>query len=284
MSAADYTRLVLLAAIWGGSYIFMRVAAPAFGPVWTAEGRLLIAGLVLAAWFRFSGFEAGWRRHWKPYLAIGLVNMALPSLFYAFALQYIPAAIGVVLNSTSPIFGAGLAALLLKERFSASMALGCAAGFAGVALVVQPGALETSPMFVPSVLACLAACLCYGYNGVVMRRYAADVPSRGIAVAGQLAAAAMLLPLAPLVPPPGAIGGLELGNLLALGLLGNALGFVLYFRLIADVGATRALTVTYLMPLFGLVWGYIFLGEALPPSALAGVVLILAGTALVTRR
>jgi drug/metabolite transporter (DMT)-like permease len=283
VKTADYLRLVALAAIWGGSYIFMRVAAPAFGAAWTAEGRLLIAGLVLAAWCRLSGFNPEWRRHWKAYAAIGLVNLALPSLFYAFALQYVPAAVGVVLNSTSPMFGALLAWLLLGDRFSLRMAVGCLAGFAGVALVVRPAGLSGAPMFIPAALACLAACLCYGYNGIVMRRHAAGVPSRGIAAAGQLAAALMLLPLTPFMPPPGEILLLQAANLLALGLLGNALGFVMYFRLINDVGATRALTVTYLMPFFGLLWGMLFLGETLPASSLAGGILILLGTVLVTR-
>jgi drug/metabolite transporter (DMT)-like permease len=282
MKIADYTRLVLLAALWGGSFIFMRLAAPAFGTVLTAEGRLLIAGLVLAAWFRFAGFDPQLRRHWRPYAAVGLVNLALPSLFYAFALRHIPASMGAVLNSTSPMFGALLAALFLGERLSVLKTAGCAAGIAGVALVVQPGALAEAPMFGYAVAACLAACLCYGYNGVLMKRYA-DVPSRGFAVGGQIAAALMLLPLAPFSPPTAAIGAIEICNLLALALLGNALGFVMYFRLIADVGATRALTVTYLMPFFGLLWGMLFLGESLPASALAGGVLILTGTVLVTR-
>jgi drug/metabolite transporter (DMT)-like permease len=282
MKIADYTRLALLAAIWGASFIFMRVAAPAFGTVLTAEGRLLIAGLVLAAWFRFSGFDAQWRRHWKAYAAIGLVNLALPSLLYAFALTHIPASVGAVLNSTAPMFGALLAALFLGERLTMRKAVGCMAGIAGVALVVKPGALTETPMFGYAAAACLAACFCYGYNGILMKRYAA-VPSRGIAVGGQVAAALMLLPLVPYSPPSAAIGAIEISNLLALALLGNALGFVMYFRLISDVGATRALTVTYLMPFFGLLWGMLFLGESLPVSALAGGVLILAGTVLVTR-
>jgi len=282
MKTADYTRLVLLAALWGASFMFMRVAAPVFGTVLTAEGRLLIAGLVLAAWFRFAGFDPQPRRYWKPYAAIGLVNLALPSLFYAFALRYIPASMGAVLNSTAPMFGALLAALFLGERLTARKAAGCAAGIAGVALVVRPGALVETPMFGYAAAACLAACLCYGYNGVLMRRYA-DVPSRGFAVGGQIAAALMLLPLLPFSPPAAAIGAIEISSLLALALFGNALGFVMYFRLISDVGATRALTVTYLMPFFGLLWGMLFLGESLPASALAGGALILAGTVLVTR-
>ncbi|MBC7802275.1 MAG: DMT family transporter [Candidatus Parcubacteria bacterium] len=283
MKAADYARLIVLAAIWGASFIFMRVAAPAFGTAWTAEGRLLVAALVLAAWFRFAGFDAQWRRHWKAYAAIGLVNLALPSLLYAFALRHVSASVGAVLNATAPMFGALLAAFFLAERFTARKAAGCICGIAGVVLVVGPGAMDQTPMFGYAVAACLSACLCYGYNGVLMRRYAPGLPSRGVAVGGQLAAALMLLPLLPFALPPGPVGALEISNLLALALLGNALGFVMYFRLISDVGATRALTVTYLMPLFAVLWGMLFLGESLPASALAGGVLILAGTVLVTR-
>ena len=283
MTPADYGRLILLAALWGASFIFVRVAAPAFGAAWTAEGRLLLGGAVLAAWFHLTGFDAQWRRHWKAYAAIGLVNLALPSLFYAFALRHIPASVGAVLNSTSPIFGALCAAWFLGERLTPGRIAGCAAGFAGVALVVQPDTFEQSPMFAAAVLACLAACACYGYNGVIMRRQAAGVPSRGIAVGGQLAAALMVLPLLPLDMPAATIGAVAAANLVAVGLLSNALGFVLYFRLIADVGAMRALTVTYLMPFFGLLWGWLFLGESLPPSTLAGGALILSGTVLVTR-
>jgi len=283
MRVADYLRLVLLSALWGGSFIFLRVAAPAFGIVWTAEGRLLIASLALAAWFRLIGFDPQWRRHARAYLAIGVVNLLLPSLLYAFALAHLPASVGVVLNATSPMFGALCAALFLGERLTARKTAGCVAGIAGVFLVVGPGGFAGDPLAGAAAAACLAACACYGYNGVIMRRAAAGVPARGIAVGSQAAAALLLLPLVPLASPAAPVGALAAGNLIALALLGNAFGFVLYFRLIADAGATRALTVTYLMPLFGQLWGRVFLGESLPASALAGGVLILSGTVLVTR-
>lgn len=283
MQAADYLRLAFLAAIWGGSFIFLRVAAPVLGAAAVAEGRLLIAGLVLTVWFRLAGFDPQWRRYWKQYFAIGLVNMALPSLLYGFAMMHIPAALAAILNSTSPMFGALFAALFLGERLGARKALGCAAGACGVALIAQPGGFASTPMFAAAVAACLAACVCYGYTGVVLRKFAAQTPSRGVAVGSQLTGAAMLLPLLAFSPLPAEPSALALSNLLALALLGNALGMVLYFRLIADTGATRALTVTYLMPLFAVLWGMLFLGESLPASALAGGVLILAGTVLVTR-
>jgi drug/metabolite transporter (DMT)-like permease len=283
MQTADYLRLVFLAAIWGGSFIFQRVAAPVLGAVAVAEGRLLIAGLVLSLWFRLTGFDPDWRRHWKQYIAIGMVNMALPSLLYGFAMMHVPAALAAILNSTSPMFGALFAALFLGERLTARKIAGCAAGASGVALIAQPGGFASTPMFATAVAACLAACVCYGYTGVVMRKFAAQTPSRGVAVGSQLTGAAMLLPLLAFLPPPAEPTVLALSNLLALALLGNALGMVLYFRLITDTGATRALTVTYLMPLFAVLWGMLFLGESLPASALAGGALILAGTVLVTR-
>jgi len=283
MTTPDYLRLVLLSAVWGGSFIFMRVAAPAFGVVWTAEGRLLLASMVLAAWFRLAGFDPQWLRHARAYLTIGIVNLLLPSLFYAFALRHIPASVGAVLNATSPMFGALCAALFLNERLSAHKAAGCVAGVAGVFLIVGPGGFAADPLAGAAIAACLAACACYGYNGVLMHRLARGIPARGIAVGGQAAAALLLLPLAPFAPPAGAVSSLAIGNLLALAVLGNALGFVLYFRLIADTGAARALTVTYLMPLFALLWETLFLGESLSASALAGGVLILSGTILVTR-
>ena len=262
---------------------FQRVAAPVLGAAMVAEGRLLIAGLVLAAWFRITGFDPQWRSHWKQYLAIGLVNMALPSLLYGFAMMHIPASLAALLNSTSPMFGALFAALFLGERLTARKVFGCVAGACGVALIAQPGGFASTPMFAAAVAACLAACACYGYTGVVLRKFAAQTSSRGIAVGSQLSGAAMLLPLLAFSPPPAEPTALALTNLLALALLGNALGMVLYFRLITDTGATRALTVTYLMPLFAVFWGMLFLGEALPASALAGRLLILAGTVLVTR-
>ena len=283
MKPADYVRLVLLAAIWGASFIFQRVASPVLGAALTAEGRLLIAGLVLAVWFRVTGFDPQWRRHGRQYFAIGVVNMALPSLLYAFAMIYIPASLAAILNSTSPMFGALFGALFLRERLTLRKGFGCAAGALGVALAAGQDAFAATPMFGVAVAACLAACICYGYTGVVIRRYAADTPSRGIAVGSQLAGAVLLLPLLPFSPPVSEPTVFAVSNLVALALLGNALGMVLYFRLIVDVGMTRALTVTYLMPAFALLWGALFLGEALPAGALAGAVLILAGTVLVTR-
>jgi drug/metabolite transporter (DMT)-like permease len=283
VQAADYARLVLLAAIWGGAFPFMRVAAPAFGPAWTAELRVLIGGLALLAWFRLTGYDAGLRRNARAYLRIGAIGIALPFVLYSFAAMHAPASLLSILNATAPMFGLVWSVSFGDERATLRRFLGLVLGLAGVVLVAAPPGAAADPLFGWAVAAALGACCAYGSVGVVMKRWSEGAAPRGMAAGNQLAGALLLLPLLPLLPPPGAPSPLAIANLLALALLASAVAFPLYFRLIADVGATRALTVTYLIPLFGVLWGWLFLGEALPAAALAGGALILSGTALVTR-
>jgi len=283
VNAADTARLVALAAIWGAAFIFLRVVAPVLGAAWTAELRVLLGGLALLVWFRVIGFDPALRRHWRAYLAVGTINSALPFSMFGFAAMHLPGSILAILNSTSPMFGMLFGALFAGERVTAKKLIGLAAGACGVALVVQPGGIQTGPMFGWAIGAALGACACYGMTGVVIRRFAKDAPPRGVAVGNQLAAAVVLLPLLPLLPPVGTPSLVVAGNLLALALLASAVAYLLYFRLIADVGALRALTVTFLIPVFGTFWGWLFLNESLPAAAFAGGALIVAGTVLVTR-
>jgi len=283
MRAADYARLVLLAAIWGAAFIFLRVVAPVLGPAWTAEPRVLLGGLALVAWFRIAGVGLGLRRHARSYLLIGTANIAIPFVLYSYAAMHAPASLLSIVNATAPIFGLAWGATLGDERVTVRKAAGLALGVAGVALIVRlPGAAGDA-QFVWAVAAALAACCCYGVTGVLVKRHSSGATPQGMAAGNQLAAALVLLPLLPLFPPLAAPSALVLANLLGLALLASGVAFLLYFRLIADVGATRALTVTYLIPLFGVLWGWLFLGEALPASALAGGAMILGGTILVTR-
>jgi len=283
MTAADTARLVALAAIWGAAFIFLRVVAPVLGPAWTAELRVLLGGLALLLWFRVIGFDPALKGHWRTYLAVGTINSALPFSLFGFAAMHLPASIMAILNSTSPMFGMLFGALFGGERVTRAKLAGLAAGAGGVALVVQPGGLDVGPMFGWAIAAALGACACYGMTGVVIRRIGREAPPRGVAAGNQLAAAIVLLPLLPFVPPSGAPDLLVAGNMLALAVLASGVAYLLYFRLIADVGALRALTVTFLIPVFGTFWGWLFLGETLPAAAFAGAALIICGTVLVTR-
>ncbi len=281
MGSADIARLTALAAMWGASFIFLRVVAPALGPVVTAAARVLIAGGALLAWAQLTRFDAQLKRHWRAYVVIGVVNSSIPFVLYAFAALYIPASYSVILNSVAPLFAALLAPLFIADSFSARKMMGLAGGAAGVALVSGAGPIDLGAASVAAVAACLGAALCYAVGGIYIKRHAPTAPPLGIAAWSQIFAGIALLPLVPLSPIRGDFGVVVVGNMLALALLCSAIAYLLYFRLIADIGPTRALTVTFLMPLFGMLWGALFLGESITAPMLAGCALIVGGVALV---
>ena len=281
MRQADIARLVSLAAIWGASFLFNRITAPVLGPVVTAELRTLIAGVALAAWFAFAGFDPQWRRWWPQYMVVGVLSSAVPFLLWAYAALTLQAGLLSVLNATSPMWGALCSALVLGERLHGRRVMGLALGVVGVALVTQPTGPQA--LYYPAVIAALAAAFCYGRAAAYMKRWASNVPARGMAVGTQLVAGVILIPLIPLWPPAAAPTMIVAGSMLALGLICGAIAYLLYFRLIADIGATGALTVTYLIPVFGVLWGALFLGETLTALMLAGGVLVVLGTVFVLR-
>ena len=284
MKPADYARLVALAALWGGAFIFLRVAAPVLGPAWTPELRVLLGGLALLAWFRYRGFDPGLRRYARSYLLLGPAIIALPFALYSFASIHAPASLLSIVNATSPIFGVAWSAAFGDERVTPRKVAGLALGVAGVALLARPSGVAAGPLFGWAIAAALAACCAYGATGVLVKRFAGGASSRGMAIGNQLGAALALLPLLPFLPPQAVPSALVIANVLALALLASGVAFVLYFRLIADVGVTRALTVTYLVPLFGVLWGWLFLGEAVTPGMLGGGLLVLLGTFFVLRK
>lgn len=285
MRPADIVRLLLLAAAWSSAFIFVRVAVPYLGPIAMAFVRTLIGGVCLALWLHHSRRELALRAHWRFYLLIGLTTSALPFSLHAYAAQFIPASFSVLVNATSPLFGGLFAWLLLGERLGGRALAGMAIGVAGVAFLTLSERLVPSSAEVLAVAAALAACACYGLSGAIARRKS-DTGSSGpepfaVAAGSQLAASLMLIALLPASPPlamptPGA----AICALLA-GLLGSALAYALYFRLIADIGPTRALTVTFIMPAFGMLGGALFLDELIDARMIAGAVMIVIGTALV---
>ena len=284
MAASDVARLLVLAGLWGGSFVFIRVTVPALGPLWLAWSRVALA---FAALFAVAILQRGvpsLRERWRDYLVVGTVNSALPFALYAFAEQYVSASIAAILNATSPFFGALIAALWLKEALSFRQLAGMGLGVAGVVWVVGWHAGPASGPVPIAVAACLGAALCYGIGGVYTKVRMSGVPSATIALYSQLGAAIVLAPAALTGPPRAAPGLVVAVNVLALALASTAYAYRLYFRLIANVGPTRALTVTFLIPLFGVLWGVALLGERLTADMALGGALILAGTWIATRR
>jgi drug/metabolite transporter (DMT)-like permease len=280
---SDVARLVSLAAIWGGSFIFIRVLAPTLGPILTAASRVLIAGVVLVIYCRATGFSADLRRYWRQYLVIGVFNSTLPFVLYGFAALHIPASYSVILNSTTPLFTALLAVPLLGERLTWAKIAGLIAGAAGVTLVSRAGPVVPDLWFGAAVAACLAATLCYAVSSIYMKKHAVGAKPLAIAGWSQVFAGLVLVPIVPFAPAPGVITLLVVANILGLALVCSSIAYVLYYRLIADVGPTRALTVAFLMPAFGMVWGALFLDETITLPMIAGCALIIGGTAAVLR-
>jgi len=284
MRASDIFRLVLLAAIWGGSFVFLRVVAPALGAIVTADLRVLIAWGALTIYLRAVGINVGWRRFWRQYLVIGAFNAALPFFLFAFAALHIPASYSAILNATSPFFGALFAGFWLGEKITVLKCVGFVFGIAGVGLVtgVAPAAAGGSTSW--AMAACLLAAMSYGFVSVYTKKFAAAANPRAIAGGSQLMAGLLLLPLTPLAPPPGPVTVFIAVNMILFALLSSGVAFLLYYRLIADIGPTRSLTVTFLMPAFTMIWAGLFLGETVTTVMILGCGLILAGTALVVMR
>ena len=281
MRLADLARLLALAAIWSASFVFIRVLVPPLGPVWLAALRLLVAGAMLVLWLAATRRDGSLGRHWRAYLLVGVVNSALPFVLYGYAARELPASYLAILNAATPLFGAVLAAVFLDERLTFAKVAGIACGVAGVTLVSRAGGLVVDADVLLAVAASLAATFCYASGGVWLKRCGGGLSPYAVAAWSQLLAGLMLLPLAATLPLPGPIDAAVIANLLALALVCSAVAYLLYYRLIRDVGPTRAMTVTLLMPAFGMAWGALFLGEAITGPMLAGAALIVAGTAAV---
>jgi drug/metabolite transporter (DMT)-like permease len=286
MSPSSIIDFVALAAIWGSSFLFMRLAVVDFGAVPTAAMRVTIAAAFLVPLMVWKGQVHVFRRHWLAVCLVGVVNSALPFVLFSFALLAITTGLSAILNATVPLFGALVAWLWLKDRPTGTRVLGLAIGFLGVALLAwdgasfKPNASGVAPAW--AVLACLLATVCYAIAASATKRYLSGLPPLVTATGSQVGAAAgLLLPALWMWPAqfPGSRAWLAVT---VLGLLCTGVAYVLYFRLIEQTGPARALAVTFLVPVFAIVYGLLFLGERVTPWMLACGAIVVCGTALST--
>lgn len=271
---------IALAAIWGASFLFMRLGAAEFGVVATAGARVGIASMVLLPILAFSGHWGSLRHNAVRVLFIGLINSALPFVMFAYAVMHISTGLSAILNATAPLFGALIAWLWLKDRLTVLQVVGLIVGFAGVALLAADKASFKTGGTGWAVLACLVATLCYGYAASYTKRHLAGVHPLAIATGSQFGAAlGLALPTWWWWPAqnPGSTPWL---SLLVLGVLCSGVAYILYFRLIAQLGPARAITVTFLVPVFAILYGTTLLGENLTPYMLGCGAIVVLGTAL----
>jgi drug/metabolite transporter (DMT)-like permease len=279
----DFVRLSVLAGLWGAAFIFLRAVSPVFGAVPSAGARVLIGGAFLLGWFFFTRYEMRWAGFTRHYAIVGLFMCALPFSFYGFAAQHIPGSYLAIFNATAPLWSAVITAAFLADRLTPLKLAGLGLGFSGVALVAGLGGAPDDDLFEVAVVACLAATLCYGIGSTYVKKYASHVEPRMVATASQLFGGVMLLPFFIIDPPPSSISAETALNLVALAVLCTAVAYLLYYRLIADVGPSRTMTVSFLIPPFAMLWGALFLDERITATMVLGTLIVIAGTLLVVR-
>ena len=282
MRRRDVAELLALAALWGGSFLFMRVAVPAFGPLALAFLRVFGAALMLVPLLAARGELASLRRHWRPIAVVGFVNSALPFLCFAYAALTINAGVSAIFNSATPLFAAIVAWLWLGDRMTPLRIAGLAIGFAGVLWIGWDKADFGPGGSAAAIGACLLATMSYGIAPSLTKRRLGGVPPLAVAAGSQVAAALFLAVPALLAWPAQAPSAPAWGMVALLAFFGTGLAYLLYFRLIANAGPANAVAVTYLIPIFAVAWGGLFLGERLTLPLIAGCAVIFVGTALAT--
>ena len=288
MSAADWLLLVVLSLLWGGSFFFAKVAVGELPPLTLALGRVAIAATILAALAGLRGEQlAPLLQAWPAFAVLGLLNCTLPFSLIFWAQMHIPSGLASILNATTPILTVLVAHVATAdEKLTAAKLVGVIAGFIGVTVMLGRDAVAADSAGIWPQLACLAAALSYAIAGVCGRRLARLPPMT--AATGQLIAATVLvLPFAAVVDRPWTLAlpsPSALGALLSLAAISTALAYVIYFRILAQAGATNLLLVTFLIPVSAILLGTALLGERLARHHLAGMTTIALGVAAIDGR
>lgn len=293
MKADSWARLLLLAAVWGGSFMFLRISTPVMGVMPTVFGRVFIAAIGLYALLRMARIKLDFDGRLVPALLLGVIGSGIPFLCYTIASLFIPAGYSAILNANTPLMSVLVGACFFGESVSLSKVFGIFAGLAGVWVLMQSGPVALDWQVMVGMLSCLVSTVCYGTVGYLTRLWITrrgGMDNRLLAFGSQLGATIFLLPMllvSLLLHPEQGSNMLNAGAkawlaLIALGFVCTSLAYILFFRLLAEVGPVRTTTVTFLIPLFGVLWGYLFLDEQLSLAHLGGGGLIAIALLLVT--
>jgi drug/metabolite transporter (DMT)-like permease len=282
MRTRHFLQLILLSALWGGSFPLIRIASPALGPIGLAGFRCALAAVVLAVLMRVLRERWPARRVWGRMTLLGLLTVVSPFLLFNWAGLVLPAGYSAILNATVPLFGILGAAAMREERLTARRLAGCALGFAGVALLVRLGPIRIDTPVVLAALACTVAAASYGFGAILMKRATlAHGPLPASASVHVAAALVLALPTAATAPAMQFTAG-ALASVAVLGMVTSGFMYWLSMRLMRDIPASAATTPAFMIPLFGVTWGGLFLGEPVTAGMVPGCVLVLGAMALVT--
>ncbi|MGV6397773.1 DMT family transporter [Pseudomonas caspiana] len=290
MQPVDIMRLFLLAAIWGASFLFMRIIAPVLGAIPTAFFRVSIAAVGLLVILALMRIDWNFRGKLKTCVLLGMINSGLPATLYSVAAQILPAGYSSIFNAMTPLMGVLIGGLFFSEKLTATKITGVFLGLFGVGILTRAGPVAFNIELLIGALSCLLATACYGFAGYLARRWLdqeGGLDSRLSALGSMLGATLLLLPFfgyRVLTDPPASWGGVSVWlSLLGLGLVCTAFAYILYFRLLTSIGPLSSMTVTFMIPPFGVLWGALFLDEPLSMAHIYGGVLIAVALWLVLR-
>jgi len=274
--------LVILSAVWGASFLFMRVATPEFGAIALIELRAAIALAFLLPFFFARSGISNLRQHWKPICFVGTFTTAVPFCCLAWATLSLTAGSVSIVNATTPMFGALIAWVWLGERLGKRQVVGLALGFAGVVVLLGDRVGATGGAALAAAATALAAASLYGLGANFTRRYLHGVSAITVSTGSMIVATVLLLPGAIVTWPPAPVSPAAWLSVVVMGVASTGVAYLLFFRLLWSIGPARALTVTYLVPVFAMLWGSIFLSEPITTGMIAGGTIVLLGTSLAT--
>ena len=281
MKGKDIMILFLLAALWGASFLFIRVSVPVLGPFVLIELRVLLAGITLVLYALISRHPIHIFHKWRQYLVLGASNAAIPFTLISSAELHLSASLAAILNATTPMFTVGVAWLWAGDPFSIKKLAGVILGILGVSILVGWNPDGSGTHIWLSVAFSLLAALSYGMAGVFSTKYFEGEKPTDMAIGQQLAASLVLLPFAAFTLPHQMPSTLVIFSVLFLAILCTAVAYLFFFALIHRIGAVKTLTVTLLVPVFGVIWGSFFLDEQITIYLLIGLIIILSSVALV---
>lgn len=284
MKIKDVLALLGLAGLWGASFLFIRIASPVLGPFLTIQGRVSLAVLALIAYMIITRQSAQFRRLWRQYLIIGALNAAIPFILIAISALYLPASMSAILNSLTPLFTALVVWGWMKESLSFRKWSGIVLGVFGVVILVGWSSVPFTTETLMAISLAVISTISYGFAGVYAKRAFSGVPPLAVATGQQAGASFLLLPftLTHLPSSTNSISAVAIWSVIALALFCTAIAYLLYFYLINSVGPTKTLSVTFLIPVFGIVWGGLFLHEQMTSGMFAGLLVILASVFLIS--
>jgi drug/metabolite transporter (DMT)-like permease len=284
ITSRDFIELLILSTIWGSSFLFLRIAAPVFGPVFLIEMRVVSGLVVMLPMCLLLGKVTELKQHWKMIFVVSLTNMAVPFCFFAYSALNAGAGLLSILNATVPFFTALIAFVFFQQRLARLGFFGLLVGFCGV-VVLMLGPSEssgiTSQLAIPSAL---LACVLYGIALNLVAHKLQGVSGVAITTGGLFFSSLILLPFALIEQPEVMPQGSVWFSVLALGVVCTGFGYLLFYRLIARIGSQQAIMTTYLIPLFSILWGNLFLAESITLFMVFGGMLILAGVGMTTGR